>query len=150
MIDVQLLCLVKDWAVENHGKFKSNGFGRQYGVLQELNPPKEVWEIKKQVINLYGLSNAKQEPIFKDYCGYITEGGAIHKHIDGNEGKLIHTRFNVMISKPLAGGEPVQESNIINVQEGDIWRCDAGKVLHWCTPVVGNKPRIVLSFGFLL
>ena len=150
MIDIHVLCLVKDWAVENHKKFKPNGFGRQYGVLQELDPPKEAWEIRKHVVELYSLGRAKQEPCFKDYCGYITDGGAIHRHKDGNEGELIHTRFNVMVSKPHAGGEPIQDGRIIEVNEGDVWRCDAGLVEHWCNPVIGIKPRIVLSFGFLV
>jgi hypothetical protein len=138
------------WAEKTKHQFKANGYGRSYGILQNLSPPREVWDIKKHIINLYGLESEKQEPIYKDYCGFITEGGSIHSHKDPNEQGFIHTRFNVLLSKPLAGGEPVQEGNIISVEEGDIWRCDAGKVLHWSTPVVGNKPRIVLSFGFLL
>jgi len=32
----------------------------------------------------------------------------------------------------------------------EVWRCDASQVRHWCTPVVGQKPRIVLSFGFMI
>jgi hypothetical protein len=150
MIDSALLSLVKKWADENYKTFRPNGFGRQYGILQNINTPKEVWEIKEKVVDFFKLHDAKQEPIFKDYCGYIKEGGAIHKHTDINEGSLIHTRFNVMISKPIEGGEPVQNNIVLSVNEGDVWRCDAGKVLHWCTPVIGNKPRIVLSFGFLL
>lgn len=150
MLDELLLSPIREWATNNHNSFKQNGFGRQYGILQELNPPKEVWEIKKKVIELYSLDNTKQEPIYKDYCGYITEGGAIHQHTDSNQGHLIHTRFNVMVSKPIKGGEPIQNSQVIDVNEGDIWRCDAGKVVHWCSPVEGIKPRIVLSFGFLI
>lgn len=150
MISENLLKSATEWANANYKFFRPNGNGRQYGILQELNPPKEIWDIKKQVVDLYGLQNAKQEPVYKDYCGYITEGGAIHKHTDSNEGNLIHTRFNVLVSKPIAGGSPTQDGKEISVEEGDIWKCEAGKVLHWCTPVVGNKPRIVLSFGFLL
>lgn len=150
MIDVDLLKPVQDWATRNYKTFKPNGFGRQFCILQERNPPQEVWLIKEQVVNLYQLQNAKQEPKFKDFCGYITNGGEIHHHTDGNEGSLIHTRFNVLISKPLEGGEPVQDNVVIKVNEGDVWKCEAGNVEHWCTPVVGDKPRIVLSFGFLL
>jgi hypothetical protein len=150
MIPLELLNPVKIWASNNFFKFKKNGYGRQYGVLQELNPPNEVWEIKKQIEDFYNLKGVKQEPLFKDYCGYITEGGAIHPHIDQNENTLIHTRFNVLLSKPINGGEPIQNGNVIDVNEGEHWRCDAGKIEHWCNPVIGLKPRIVLSFGFLL
>jgi hypothetical protein len=150
MISKELLIPIVDWANLTYKSFNPNGFGRQYGILQELDPPEEVWLIKNQIVNVYDLHRAKQEPIYKDYCGYITAGGAIHKHTDPNEGKLVHTRFNVMVSKPIEGGEPIQDGVVINVEESDVWRCDAGLVKHWCLPVVGDKPRIVLSFGFLL
>lgn len=150
MFDKSLLEPIKYWANTNYHLFKPNGFCRQYGLLSAFNPPKEVWLIKDEIIKTYNLYNAKQEPVFKDYCGYITEGGAIHEHSDPNQGTLIHTRFNVMISKPIAGGIPVQNGKEISVEEGDVWRCDAGVVKHWCTEVEGNKPRIVCSFGFLL
>lgn len=150
MINKEALQIIEQWATENYKYFRKNGFGRQFGILENFNPPKEVWDIKNKVIDLYNLHNAKQEPLFKDYCGYITNGGAIHKHTDPNEGHLIHTRFNVLVSKPIEGGEPIQNDKIINVNEGDVWRCDAGKVFHWCNEVKGDKPRIVLSFGFLI
>jgi hypothetical protein len=144
------LPVITKWANDHYKYFRKNGYGRQYGVLKELNPPPEVWKIKQEIVNLHKLHNAKQEPCFKDYCGYITDGGAIHKHKDPNEQNLTHTRFNVLVSKPLSGGEPIQGGTVIEVKEGEVWRCDAGKVEHWCNPVVGEKPRIVLSFGFLI
>ena len=150
MINKDALKRIEVWATENYKYFIKNGYGRQFGVLEKFNPPTEVWDIKNKIIDLYGLQSAKQEPLFKDYCGYITNGGAIHKHTDPNDGHLIHTRFNVLISKPIEGGEPIQNDKIISVNEGDVWRCDAGKVLHWCNEVKGDKPRIVLSFGFLI
>jgi len=138
------------WATARKHDFKPNGFGRQYGVFEELGYPKAALALRKKIIKTFSLINAIQEPMFKDYCGYITNGGAIHQHKDPNQGKLIHTRFNVMISKPIEGGEPVQAGVVIKVEEGDVWRCDAGLVEHWCNTVIGDKPRIVLSFGFLV
>jgi hypothetical protein len=151
-IDSNLLVPVIDWANDKYKDFVPNGFGRQFGVLQrkDLKAPKEVWEIKDIIVDGCKLQGAEQEPSYQDYCGYITEGGAIHKHTDPNNGKKIHTRFNVMVSKPEQGGEPVQEDKVIEVEEGSIWRCNAGVVKHWCNTVVGSKPRIVLSYGFLL
>ena len=151
-IPFNLLAPVVCWANDKCKDFDQNGFSRQFGVLQrkDLKPPKEVWEIKNIIVDGCKLQDAEQEPNFKDYCGYITEGGAIHKHTDTNKGKKIHTRFNVMVSKPEQGGEPVQEDKVIEVEEGSVWRCNAGVVAHWCNTVVGYKPRIVLSYGFLL
>lgn len=149
-IPTELLTPVIDWANQNYKNFTPNGFGRQFCVLQKNNTLKEIWDIKKIIVDEHKLHNKKQEPVFKDYCGYITDGGAIHRHKDPNQDNLIHTRFNVMVSKPLQGGEPIQNGVVIKVEEGDFWRCDAGLVEHWCSPVIGNKPRIVLSFGFLV
>lgn len=145
-----MLSPIQNWANGNYQKFIPNGFGRQYGILERFVTPTEIWDIKNKIIELYGLQSKKQEPLFKDYLGYITEGGAIHKHKDPNQGSLIHTRFNVLVSKPMEGGEPIQEGEVIKVAEGEVWQCNAGLVEHWCTPVIGSKPRIVLSFGFLL
>lgn len=150
VIDRHLLRTVVGWAALHKDKFRSNGVGRQYGALQEFEPPAEVWEIKRQIVEAHGLHEAEQEPMFQDFCGFITEGGAIHPHQDQDHGGKQHVRFNVMVSKPEAGGTPVQDGVEMPVEEGDVWRCDASRVRHWCTPVQGPKPRIVLSYGFLI
>jgi hypothetical protein len=151
-IDAALLQPVAAWAKDSHKAFQPNGFGRQYGILQrnDLTPPAEVWEIKRRIVEAHGLEAAQQEPTYQDFCGFITEGGAIHPHRDRDHGGKQHVRFNVMVSKPLEGGIPVQEGVEMAVEEGGVWRCDASRVQHWCTPVAGGKPRIVLSFGFLI
>jgi hypothetical protein len=149
-VSAALLEPVARWAHEGHAAFRPNGEGRQYGVLQELQPPTEVWEIKRQIVEANSLHDAELEPMFKDLCGFITEGGAIHQHQDPDHNGKQHVRFNVMVSKPEAGGVPVQNGVETVVEEGDVWRCDASRVRHWCTPVQGPKPRIVLSYGFLV
>lgn len=151
-IDAALLAPVSVWAIESHKAFKPNGFGRQYGVLyrKDLAPPPEVWEIRRLVVEANNLQGCATEPMFQDYCGFITEGGAIHPHQDPDHSGKQHVRFNVMVSKPESGGAPVQNGVEMHVEEGDVWRCDASRVRHWCTPVQGAKPRIVLSYGFLI
>jgi hypothetical protein len=151
-IDTNLLAPVSFWAIKSHKAFAPNGFGRQYGVLyrKELAPPSEVWEIRRQIVEANGLQGCDTEPIFQDFCGFITAGGVIHEHQDFDHNGKQHIRFNVMVSKPEAGGIPLQDGVEIAVEEGDVWRCDASRVRHWCTPVQGKKPRIVLSYGFLV
>jgi hypothetical protein len=149
-IEHRLLQPVAAWALKTYPSFRPNGFGRQFGVLQDYTPPKEVWEIRRQIVEAHNLHAAEQEPWFQDFCGFITDGGAIHEHQDSDYNGKQHVRFNVMVSKPDTGGIPIQNGVEIPVEEGDVWRCDASRVRHWCTTVVGNKPRIVLSYGFLL
>ena len=151
-IPPSLLEPVVFWANKEYKNFQQNDVGRQFGVLQrkDLKAPKEVWEIKDIIVDGCKLQGAEQEPSYQDYCGYITEGSAVYKHKDSNKNGKIHTRFNVMVSKPEQGGEPVQEDKMIEVEEGSVWRCNAGVVKHWCNTVVGSKPRIVLSYGFLI
>jgi hypothetical protein len=147
-----LLAPVAAWATESYKAFVPNGHGRQYGVLyrKDLAPPPEVWEIRRLVVEANNLQAYPTEPMFQDYCGFITEGGAIHQHQDPDHNGRQHVRFNVMVSKPEAGGMPVQDGEEMAVNEGDVWRCNASRVRHWCTTVQGPKPRIVLSYGFLL
>lgn len=138
------------WAQLNHPHFKKNGFGRRFYIFKTLEGPEEIWEIKRQIITFANLENCPQEENYRDFCGYITEGGAIHHHRDGTQNNKVHARFNVMISKPLAGGVPVQDNVQIEVNAGEMWRNNANLQEHWCTPVIGTIPRVVLSFGFLI
>jgi hypothetical protein len=151
-IDAALLAPVSVWAIESRKAFRPNGQGRQYGILyrEDLAPSPEVWEIRRLIVEANNLQACPTEPMFQDFCGFITEGGAIHPHQDSDHNGKQHVRFNVMVSKPEAGGLPVQDSVEIVVEEGGVWRCDASRVSHWCTPVQGSKPRIVLSYGFLI
>lgn len=151
MFSANTLAAIREWALKNYTLFRPNGYGRQYGILAEFDDaPDEVWVIKRNIVDEYDLHNAIQEPIFKDFCGFITDGGQVHEHKDPNQGGLIHTRFNIMISKPEIGGNPVIDGIEVNVKEGEMWICQAGLYKHYCTEVKGNKPRIILSFGFLI
>lgn len=143
---------VLNWALNNVSLFKNNicGQHRKFKIFEENNYPKEVLNVKNEIINNFNLKNKKQEPIYKDFCGFITEGGYVHKHKDSNKDNLIHTRFNVLISKPIEGGIVFINNKEIIVEEGEVWKCEAGLYEHWTTPVIGIKPRIILSFGFLL
>ncbi|MFA8356909.1 hypothetical protein ACEPT7_03225 [Burkholderia ubonensis] len=141
---------VRSWACACKHSFRPNGFGRQFAILQQFpDVPDAVWKIRRDVIKHFGLYGLPQEPVYRDLCSVITAGGAVHPHRDPNQGALVHTRFNVMISRPLRGGEPLIEGEPVEVPEGGIYRVDAGLRMHACAPVIGNRPRIILSFGFL-
>lgn len=150
IIEKKLILPVIDWANKNFHKFTPNGYSRQYGDIRKIGYSDEIIKIKKNIINNFNLKNYYFEPVYGDFCGYINDGGAVHKHKDNNINNLIHTRFNVLISKPIEGGIAVINNKEIIVEEGEVWKCEAGLYEHWTTPVIGVKPRIILSFGFLL
>ena len=139
------------WANQNYTSFTKNGFGRQFKKFSQLPTiPACVWDIKKRVVAAEKLEGARQEPMFEDYIGYITDGGQIHPHKDTNRDGLIHTRFNVVVQLPVKGGLPVYGGKVIPVSERCYVRCNSGIDEHTCEMVEGPKARIVLSFGFLL
>jgi hypothetical protein len=150
VVSPEELIAISRWAKATHQKFQPNGPGRQFGILYrpELNTPEECWAVRQRVVEQFDLQGFATEPMFQDYCGFITHNGAIHHHTDPDSEFGVHRRYNVMISKPHQGGVPYQDDAPILVEEGEVWRCDASRVMHWCSPVVGSKPRIVLSFGF--
>jgi len=140
-----------EWANQNYTTFTKNGSGRQFRILNDLpGVPSCVWNIKQRIIDIEHLEDAPQEPIFRDYVGYILPGGQIHPHKDPNRNGLIHTRFNAVIQLPEKGGMPMYGGKIIPVSERHYVRCNSGTDIHYCELVEGTKARIVISFGFLL
>jgi hypothetical protein len=107
-----------------------------------------IQTIKQRVINVESIGEWAPEPRFFDYIGYISEGGAIHRHKDKNELGYIHVRYNVILSWPEEGGDSIYGDSINTFQERTVWRCEAGNVPHASTEVKGSRPRITLSLGF--
>jgi len=146
---------IVEWANKNYVNFKINGPGRQYECLDIFDDiPDCVWKIKERVIEKESLGEYRQEPKFRDYIGYIINGGQIHPHKDPNDNDddilLIHTRFNVFVQLPLRGGMPIYGNKKIGVKELEYIRCLSGLETHYCQKVEGEKARIILSFGFLI
>lgn len=146
--------ILLSWCLKNQHKFyfNSSGNNRHFAILQNWPdaPMSLVNALKSRIVNLEKMEDYKPEPIFKDYIGLINEHGAIHPHQDVNQPPYTHTRYNVVISYPDQGGESIYGDEVNSLQELMVWKCVAGKVIHGSTPVVGNKPRITLSLGFLI
>jgi hypothetical protein len=147
---------IVEWADANYTRFIPNGPGRQFKRLTDLlDVPICVWDVKRRIVEKEGLQDARSEPIFADYIGYITDGGQIHPHKDPNvtndDGEvLIHTRYNAIIQLPEVGGLPIYGGVTLPVKEREYVVCRSGIDLHTCERVGGPRARIVLSFGFLM
>ena len=143
--------ILLEWVYKNHEKFKSNGFGRKFGIIYDFEDyPNLIVKLRNKIIELENIKKYLEEPYFKDYVGINTEGGAIHYHRDPNQNEYVHTRYNVVLSYPEKGGESIYGDSVNTLFEKLVWRCVAGKVYHGSNPVVGKKPRITLSLGFLI
>lgn len=140
-----------EWANQNYHNFKPNGYSRQYNCLNYFDDiPQCVWDIKDRIIKKENLYEYQQEPIFRDFISYIQEGGKIQPHIDSNVDGYVHTRFNVFIQLPIKGGLPIYNNKIIQVNELEYIKCFSGLYKHHCQKVESDKPRIILSYGFLI
>ena len=103
---------------------------------------------------------------------YAEEGYICRMHKDESpKGEKHHVKFNIMINKPIKGGQPilfkkelssstgisdafgplkmdVMYPYIIDVEENEPWICLSDKYVHSTVEVKGDKPRIVISLGF--
>ena len=141
-----------NWTKKNWPNFTQNAKNRRFAILKQFpdSPLKLINKIKNKIIKIENINEWKEEPTFYDYIGVNTEGGSIHPHTDPNDGDYTHIRYNVLLSYPEVGGESIYGNNINKLEENLVWRCIAGKVLHASAPVIGFKPRITLSLGFLI
>ena len=132
-------------------------------------PYVELDRLATEILEFYQLPwNTQIEPNYGFLICYSTQGHQVHKHNDANfnvEGpdeslnedlphdyldNVVHVRFNTLISKPIVGGNPIISEVEYNVDENEIWRCVAGIDEHYTTKVAGDKPRILLSFGYFI
>jgi hypothetical protein len=131
-------------------KLTPNGEGRfsQVHIEVAFLIPKELKEIKQRIIDTENIKDFVLDPTFGDFLSFNTTNGAIHSHQDPNLDGYVHTRYNLILSVPESGGKPIYNNTMFDIEERMLWRCEAGLYNHASTPVVGDRPRINISFGF--
>ena len=115
----------------------------------------EVMAVDRYVLGEYGLSlDTPFDTTDGVFLSYSTAGHRVHVHKDDNpDADTLHVRFNVMISKPTEGGDPIlydsnnENPQTIEVDENQTWVCEAGNFYHSIETVGGDKPRVMLSLG---
>ncbi len=113
-----------------------------YATLKKLN---------KHILKEYGLkTNTPHDTHDGIFLSYSTKGHSVYMHQDRNpDDKHTHVRFNYMLSKP-KGGDPIIGEDTIEIKQDEVWVCVAGNIKHGTTPIKGNKPRIMISFGHFI
>ena len=146
---------------------KPKSYRQELDVFDDI--PKCVWDIKNDIIQKENLYNYEQEPTLKDSVGYMINGGDLHLHTDPNpcdkyynydinnftnkiinENDLVHVRFNVYVQIPHSGGLPIYRNILCSLKERTYICCLSGIDAHYTNKVVGDRERIVISFGFLI
>jgi hypothetical protein len=152
-IDSETQNFLVNWTNSNISNFRNNpiGYGRKNKTITNEDSIYEIVQnIKRKIMEVENLDSTTIDFSHRDYVGVNLEGAFIHTHLDYNDGDLIHTRWNLILSYPIDGGHSIYDGEINILEERLIWKCLAGKVYHGSTKVVGLKPRINLSLGFLL
>jgi hypothetical protein len=140
--------VVKNWNFANkifieNNSFKDNGFGRKFKMQDSVNH----WE---DAFFEFGLKPTCVEPILKNFIGnHFKDDAFVHPHTDPAPDGFVHTRCNLMLKKPLKGGNPILDGKEINVEQNDLWLCLASLEKHSSTPIKEGE-RLVFSFGGLV
>jgi hypothetical protein len=152
-IDSETQNFLVNWTNSNISIFRNNpmGYGRKNKTITNEDSIYEIVQnIKRKIIEVENLDSTIVDFSHRDYIGVNLEGAFIHTHLDYNDGDLIHTRWNLILSYPIDGGHSIYNGEINILEEKLIWKCVAGKYSHGSTKVIGIKPRITLSLGFLI
>ena len=145
---------ILNWICSNFCTLHELPFNRRdYKLeLSDKSIPIAIWKIKKRIMDIEGVRQYRKDPVFEDLITIILPNGSIHPHKDPNGwDSTIHTRFNVFIQLPTIptyhtyyAGRPIESI------EGHYVMCRSGLDLHWSSYLRENRPRIGLSFGFML
>jgi hypothetical protein len=151
--------ILLDWIYENEDKFTPNPAGPErkfYSFGDDPTLPQLFLDVKKRILKRENIKPFTENPYsrmgvpYKDYIGWVSEGGHIHPHQDPTQEPYQHIRYNLFLSTPKKGGIPIYNYKRLRMRERSYLRCNSGNEVHGCDFVEGNKPRIVVSYGVLI
>lgn len=128
-----------------NGNFCENvtGPGRRFLVVKSL-------PYREEALRLFGFNDLIDEPSYQNFIGnHYVDAAYTTSHQDNAPHDYIHVRANWMIKKPLIGGDPVFDGQVVQVQAGDLWICFSSEEMHGSTPISGGE-RLICSFGALV
>lgn len=149
------------------GHAVSNGYKPEYDMLvrrsigtvrmknqYKLDPHPLVTEVKKRVMQLENIKYPIiDDPDVGDWFGITDEDAFVEPHTDPTREELNDyyvRRYNVIISMPHEGGQPIYDGEVLDVKERGMWMCNASTVTHASVPNVGSRMRVNISYGFLV
>jgi len=137
----------------NGEKDQNESVVRHFIKLSQLKfVPDLVYKLKETIIKLEQISPAITDPANEDLISAVGDGGYVEPHIDynGMDETYYTRRYNLLLSLPTDGGQPIYNGRVLNLNVKSIWRCDAGLYTHSSVINSGGGIRINLSFGFMI
>jgi hypothetical protein len=88
------------------------------------------------------------ERVLGNFIGVQRAGAWVQPHRDpfGEQGQW-HLRLNFLVQKPIAGGVVMLGDFLVEPDEGEAWLNFASNRFHACSPVEGDRARVILSLG---
>lgn len=165
IVEDEELDIISLWAQANYTNFPSNSYGSGFNCsikdIKNFNHEKEenesvynaILNIEKRLIEKEKLHNYKESKGLPHLLYVLPPGTHIHSHNDvgyKETNKGIQVRFNVCIQKPDEGGRPIYAGKLIELNEKEYVICRAEIDTHSSEWVKGKKPRINISFGYMI
>jgi hypothetical protein len=149
------------------GHARSNGYKSEYDILIRrsigtirlkeqfnLDPIPLVVDIKKRIIELEDIRPPIiDDMIIGDWFGMTDEDAFVEPHTDQTSSPYLDyyaRRYNVIVSMPNDGGQPIYDGDVLDVGERGLWKCEAGLIKHATVPNVGTRMRLNISYGFFV
>ncbi len=146
------------------GHAKSNGYKPEYDILVRQSTSTTYLEkygitvhpllidIRNRIIKLEELYEPIiHDPRLGDWVGMTDEDAFVEPHTDLTTDEYSDyniRRYNVIVSMPNEGGQPIYDDEILDVGERALWMCEASLVKHASVINQGSRMRLNISYGF--
>jgi ribosomal protein S18 len=140
-------------------------YARKFESIMSVNGPKKMFqlentpefskdmicEFRKKIVELEGLVDYKEPTLTKNFFAEYGKDSECNVHMDPTrEDDYIHIRYNIMLSKPDRGGQTIYGDDFLDIDERVLWKCNSEHYQHGSDTVLSNKPRSIISMGFLI
>jgi hypothetical protein len=149
------------------GHAVSNGYKSEYDMLirrsigtvglkrrYNLDPIPLVVDIRNRIIELENLHDPIiHDAYLGDWFGITDEDAFVEPHTDLLQEPYLDynvRRYNVIVSMPHEGGQPIYGGDVLDVGERGMWMCEASLVKHASVPNIGSRMRLNISYGFFV
>jgi hypothetical protein len=149
------------------GHAVSNGYKSEYDMLirrsigtvglkrrYNLDPIPLVVDIRNRIIELENLHDPIiHDAYLGDWFGITDEDAFVEPHTDLLQEPYLDynvRRYNVIVSMPHEGGQPIYGGDVLDVGERGMWMCEASLVKHASVPNIGSRMRLNISYEFFV